>query len=248
MAFHHHPEWNSKKFAIWYNILVPRIVRGARHVFTVSETVRREIMAIYHAPASKVSVTYNGISEQMLAKGRVSTDKEHMILSVGSFNKRKNHHSLIKAFSESDIKDTYSLVMTGDKNKVFSETGINETDLQRDHITLLRDLPEDELMSVYRRAEMLVSLSLYEGFGIPVLEGLYHGCKVVCSDIPVYRELFGDVATFCDPQDIVAIVAAINACMSKPAPDVAVVDALCGKYSYDAAADVIINRMTGRKN
>ena len=246
LAFYHHPEWNTKKFATWYNILVPRIVRGAKHIFTVSETIRREIIDIYRAPAAQVSVTYNGISTQMLAHKRTDRPKQRLILSVGSFNKRKNHHSLIKAFCESGLKDTWQLVMTGDKNKVFSETGINEQDLQRDHITVLRDVPEAELMDVYGRAEIVVSLSLYEGFGIPVLEGLYHGCKVVCSDIPVYRELFSDVATFCDPLDIPAIVRAIETCANGPAPDSARVAALCDKFNYDTAAGIIIREMMKR--
>ncbi|GAA4462034.1 glycosyltransferase family 1 protein [Nemorincola caseinilytica] len=247
LAFYHHPEWNSKRFAMWYNILIPRVVKGARHIFTVSETIKREITNIYHRPAQGVSVTYNGISDAMLTHERQDRPKERMILSVGSFNKRKNHHSLIKAFCESDLKNTHTLVMMGDKNRVFSETGINEEDLQRDNIKVLRDVPEQELMDMYSRAEIVVSLSLYEGFGIPVLEGLYHGCKVVCSDIAVYRELYGDVATFCDPLDTTAIAQAIRRCADGPAPYAAQVQALCNRYNYDTAADTIINVMTGGK-
>lgn len=243
LAFYHHPEWNSGLFARWYNFLVPRIVKRSRHVFTVSNTVKQEIIDAYGVPPNSVSITYNGIADSMLQSPN-NIEKENIILSVGSFNKRKNHHSLIQAFCESDLKAHHRLVITGDKNKVFSETGINEDDLVRNNITVLRNLSEADLVAMYCKAEIVVSLSLYEGFGIPVLEGLFHGCKVVCSDIPVYRELFSDAAIFCNPTDISSIVAAISKASVSAAPQKNVVAALCRKYSYDAAADEIINTIT----
>lgn len=242
LAFYHHPEWNSGLFAKWYNFLVPRIVRRSKHVFTVSNTVKREIIDAYDLSPNTISVTYNGIAESMLQPSD-NIEKENVILSVGSFNKRKNHHSLIQAFCESDLKGDYRLVITGDKNKVFSETGINEEELVRNNITVLRNLSEAELVAMYCQAELVVSLSLYEGFGIPVLEGLFHGCKVVCSDIPVYQELFADAAIFCNPADIHSIVTAIKQAAASNAPQKNVVAELCRKYNYDAAADIIINTM-----
>lgn len=244
LAFYHHPEWNSRLFAAWYNTLVPRIVRRSRHLFTVSNTMRLEIAAAYNVPLAAISITYNGISDAMMATGHSVVAKEKLILSVGSFNKRKNHHTLIKAFCGSSLKNEYKLVITGDKNKVFSETGIDERELERNNIVVLRNLSEQELINKYLQAEMVVSLSLYEGFGIPVLEGLFHGCKAVCSDIPVYKELYNDVAVFCNPQDTNAVIAAVSSAAATAAPDAAIVAALTHKYNYETAADVIINAMT----
>ena len=57
---------------------------------------------------------------------------------------------------------------------------------------------------------MVVSLSVYEGFGIPVLEGLYAGCKVLCADIPVYHELYEGLVQYCDPADTDAVTRALE--------------------------------------
>jgi len=212
LAFYHHPEWNSKAFSAWYNILIPRLAYGSRHIFTVSQTIKDEIIKCYDVPSSKISITYNGISQAMLdAASEKKPAKEKIILSVGTFNRRKNHQHLIAAFLDSDIKDQYQLVIIGDKNKVFSESSINEQALLNSNIKIYPTLSEDELISMYQRAEVVVSLSLYEGFGIPLLEGLYNDCRIICSDIPVYQELYGNYAAFCDPNDLKSIVAILNA-------------------------------------
>ena len=120
LAFYHHPEWNSKLFSAWYNILIPRLAYKCRHIFTVSKTMKDEITRCYHIPGPKISVTYNGIGQTMLSDKMADTGKkEKIILSVGSFNTRKNHQNLIAAFLQSDIKSTFQLVIIGDKNKVF---------------------------------------------------------------------------------------------------------------------------------
>ncbi len=243
LAFYHHPEWNSRAFSMWYNLLMPRLARKARHLFTVSNTIKGEILIYYHVPAERVSVTYNGISESMLAAPPGRVPKERIILSVGSFNKRKNHHLLIDAFRNSDIKNTYRLIIIGDKSKVFAETGIDEQQLAASNIILHRHMPEAELIEMYHRAEIVVSLSAYEGFGIPVLEGLYNGCKVVCSDIPVYRELFDGVVSFCDPASQGSVVQAIKDAASGPYPTREKVDQLTERYSYDNAVAELLKQL-----
>ncbi len=244
LAFYHHPEWNSRPFSLWYNFIIPRIVKRARHLFTVSETISGEIQKYYGVSPNKVSVTYNGISEKMISGG-VGGDavKEKIILAVGSFNVRKNHQSLVRAFVESDIKNTHALVIVGDKNKVFRDTGIDEAELARNNIRVHSYLSEAELTGMYRKAEIVVSLSVYEGFGIPILEGLFYGCKAVCSDIPVYRELFEKSAIFCQPTEIGGIVDAIHKAISAKQADRADLELLLAKYNYEASAKVIVGSM-----
>ena len=249
LAFHHHPEWNSKAFSLWYNIMVPRLVRNCKHIFTVSETMRGEIIKYYKAPSSKISVTYNGLSQQMLAShGRNSKPKEKIILAVGTFNKRKNHQNLVKAFLASAVKDEYQLVMVGDRNRVFAESGLDESLLKNTNITIYERLSSEELISLYAKAEILVSLSVYEGFGIPILEGLYSGCKVVCSDIDVYRELYIGQVSFCDPNDVSGISMALNKVASEPLNTTKEsIGLLLTKYNYATSAQVIIEQMVSNK-
>lgn len=241
LAFHHHPEWNSRLFALWYNYLVPRLARRSRHIFTVSETIKAELVKYYNVPESKVSVTYNGVGERMLVKQR-DVPKEKIILSVGTFNIRKNQHMLVKAFMQSTIKDEYTLVLAGDRNKVFAESGIAE-DIASDRIKIYEKLTDVDLMALYQQAGVVVSLSNYEGFGIPIIEGLFFGCKILCSDIPVYRELFSDVAVFCRQNDVADVANQLESIVTAAAPSKDKVDALLMKYSYKKAAGVILKEV-----
>ena len=245
LAFYHHPEWNTKAFSAWYNFMVPRLVHSSRHIFTVSQTIRNEITKYYKVVPSKISVTYNGISASMLSFNEQKQEKkEKTILSVGTFSKRKNHQNLVKAFVESRIKDEYQLVIIGDKNKVFAETGLDGQLFANTNIKIYDRLSTEELISIYLRSEVLVSLSVYEGFGIPILEGLYSGCKVICSDIEVYRELYDGYVTFCDPYDTANISAALNSITTgnedyRPEN----IGRLLNKYNYTESAKVIIDQI-----
>ncbi len=249
LAFYHHPEWNSKKFSAWYNFLVPRLARGSRHIFTVSQTIKKEIEDCYKIASENVSVTYNGISQKMLeSAGDKKPVKEKIIFSVGSFNVRKNHQKLLTAFIESGLGDTYQLVITGDRNKVFKEANLNEEILKNSNVKIYSSLPEDELISMYQKAEIVVSTSLYEGFGIPLLEGLFNGCKIICSDIPVYRELYDGHARFCDPLNITSIVSALNSSINENfSKQNSGLDLLFREYNYRRSAQIILEKLT-RKN
>ena len=242
LAFYHHPEWNSKVFSTWYNILVPRLALNCRHIFTVSQTVRAEIISDYKINPEKISVTYNGISSQML--GVETQPKEKTILAVGTFNKRKNHQNLLKGFLESDLRNDYQLVIIGDKNKVFAEAGVDESLLTTANIKIYCNLSSEELTDMYAKAEIVASLSQYEGFGIPVLEGLYCGCKAVCSDIPVYRELYDGYATFCDPDDIKGISSALEKAAGTILEETITREEILQKYNYKNSALTIIEEIT----
>ncbi len=245
IAFRVHPEWNSRLFSMWYNYLVPRIARKAMHVFTVSKTAKQDIVSAFALPGTKVSVTYNGVPEHMLMRTKEQNlTKKPLILSVGSFNTRKNHHLLIRAFLDSKLRHSHRLAIVGDKSKVFSETGISETELQMGNIDLYRNLSESELCNKYKEAEIVVSVSAYEGFGIPILEGIYNGCKVVCSDIPVYRELYNDVASFCNPNIQDSIISALTQAAESRVPDTRQTQHLTSIYNYAESAETILNIIT----
>jgi len=247
LAFYHHPEWNSKAFSTWYNVLIPRLAISCKHLFTVSGTMRDEIIEYYKIPQARISVTYNGIAGRMMASAMPAKPKEKIILSVGTFNKRKNHQNLVRAFLESKVKDEYQLVIIGDRNKVFSESSLDDQELKKGNIKIYEHLTADELIGMYEKAEVVVSLSLYEGFGVPVLEGLYYGCKALCSDIKVYRELYEEYATFCDPLNIKEIAGSLEEIVMKAPVSSDVRTALTGKYNYERSAQIIVDTMVGQR-
>jgi glycosyltransferase involved in cell wall biosynthesis len=241
LAFIHHPEWNTQLFAAWYRFLIPRLAKRARHLFTVSETIRHEIQQTLKIPQQKISVTYNGIASVFQNVGQGVTRREQ-ILAVGAFSPRKNHDKLVTAFLASGLARTHRLVIVGDKDEIFRETGLA---IEHAAISLI-DRPDDQALTrLYQESETLVCLSAYEGFGLPVLEGLYFGCKVLCSDIAVFQELFGEYVYFCDPTKIEEISAALIAVSTASQEDKAPPPALFERYSYSAAASVIHNAIFG---
>ncbi len=247
LAFYHHPEWNSKAFSAWYNILIPGLAINCRHLFTVSNTVREEIVSCYKIPKAKITVTFNGLAEQMKVAAKGVAAKKKVILAVGTFNKRKNHQNLLKAFLLSKVSSEYQLVIVGDRNKVFSESSLNEDDLKKGNIKICEHLGGDELIQMYAQADIVVSLSLYEGFGVPVLEGLYFGCKVLCSDINVYRELYEGYVDFCDPLDIDSIATSLERLVHEEPIAAAAMHTLMEKYNYGTSARTIVEAIEATK-
>ena len=246
LAFVHHPEWFNRSFAAWYNFLIPNLAKRAKHVFTVSNTVKQEIIAAYGLEPDQISVTYNGISPTFgSASYSESACKEKIILTVGSINPRKNHSALISAFLQSRLANEYRLIIAGDRSKSFAETDIPSAGTKTNQVQILEGITENELVSWYKKAEIVASVSHYEGFGIPPLEGIYFGCKIVCSDIPVYRELYGEVATFCNQNESRSIATALQQAADQRVLNPGIVKTLLERYNYGRAAEIILKEVCG---
>lgn len=228
-------------FRMWYRWLIPHLLQRISGVFTVSDTMRQEIIRTYSYEPTRISVTYNGLSSvffKSLANTAVG-EKENIILCVGTISPRKNTDRLIAAFLESDRLKDYQLVLIGSTSSLFNPLTLPN----HPRVMHLSDADDDCLSSYYRRACVAVCLSAYEGFGLPVLEGLAFGCRTVCSDIPVFRELYEGAVLFCDPdqrQDIIDQLE--SAALHKPAGNVPLND-LMQRYHVEKAARHILERL-----
>ncbi len=197
LAFLLFPFFNSFWFRSFYTFLIPKLCHRARHIFTVSETIRQQLCVQYAINPAKVSVTYNGVAEDMQLSPGTKLQKEKIILTVGSLNARKNIDFLIRGFLASRLYPEYSLIIIGNRNAIYRfQPGKLAAGVQ-----IINDVSDRVVKDYYANAEIACFLSLYEGFGIPVLESLQYGCKVLCSDIPAFRELYEGYVTFCDPYD-----------------------------------------------
>jgi len=226
---------HSFTFSLWYNYLLPRIAKRAKHIFTVSETVKNQILNHYECNTNNISITYNGMAEHLLHHKNMAT-KEKIILTVGSISKRKNIETLINAFIESDELKEYTLIIIGQQLPVFKTTSLNK----HAKIIYKHKVSESDLIKDYQKAEIFVSLSHYEGFGIPILEALNNNCKILCSDIPIYHELFQEYVYFCDHNNSQAVSNAIIKIIqdknSKPCDK----NILNSKYSYSRSGKHIL--------
>lgn len=231
-------------FRKWYNFLIPKLCKSALHLFTVSETVKNEIVSLYHLNPKKISITYNGIAETMKSKSASPLAKEKIILTVGSLTNQKNTQFLITGFLASALAQDYQLIIIGKTNGIFKSVSLESNP----KIKWIDDVTDTQLIEYYKKAEIACFLSLYEGFGIPVLESLQFQCKVICSDIPTFRELYNGVVSFCDVTNSAAFTGMLNQIDSIPLPSAERVAQMNTKYNYHLSADTILHQLNLHEN
>lgn len=237
LAFMHHPEWFSKSFAKVYRFLIPRIVKRSQKVFTVSKTIREQLSKTFGLQQDDIGLLYNGIPQALLEYTKSNLPKQNIILTVSSINPRKNLNTLIDAFLQSDLPD-YQLVIVGAKNNVYVQKELPHNS----RISFTGYIPNDEMYRLYHEAKLFVSLSLDEGFGIPVLEALYCGCPVLLSNIAVYKECFGDVAAFTSATNAEQAALDLTAAITHP-PIATSIGNLMEQYHYEASASSLIKML-----
>lgn len=190
-----HPETFNRWTRAYSRALVPRVVRAARLVIAVSEFTRRELERLLRVPPERVRVVPNGVDALFAAEGaRAGGD---YVLAVGTIEPRKNLPRAARAARRLGIE-----------LRAVGAPGWGRVDL--DGVRWLGQLPDEELAAQYRGARCLVYPSLYEGFGIPILEAMACGCPVVTSAGGATEEVAGGAAVLVDPLDEAAIAAGIE--------------------------------------
>ncbi|MCM8830086.1 MAG: glycosyltransferase family 4 protein, partial [Candidatus Omnitrophica bacterium] len=222
VSFLRYPEFFPKDIYWRLRISLLYSVRKAKKIITVSEFSKKEIINFYQIENDKVDVVYNGVSENFRPVSIEKNEKvlkkygitKPYILSVSNLQPRKNLCRLIKAFVflvKNNERFPYKLVIVGKKlwlyNEIFDEIR-NSNFIER--IVLTDYVPEQDLVYLYNCAEVFVYPSLYEGFGLPVLEAMACGCPVITSNISSLPEIAGNACILIDPYDIDAIAKAIH--------------------------------------
>lgn len=231
LAFMSHPEWFNKNFARVYRFLIPRIAKRSHKVLTVSQTVSKELQTVLGIEPARIEIIVNGIHQELLTHQQpTSITRKPFILTVSSINPRKNLAYLIRVFEQSELSN-HQLIVVGARNAVF---GKQKMDIPG-NVSFTGYLSNAELIRLYHEAELFVSLSLDEGFGIPVLEALYCNCPVLVSDIEVYRECFGEVAHFTSVSDIGEAASDLRQLVLQK-PTAAVNKDLFERYNYTSSA------------
>jgi len=185
-------------------------VGKAKGIFTISKSSKDDIIKEYGASGDKIAVTYPGIKTVLSSKYKVLSMselgkkygiKEDYILFVGTLQPRKNIVRLIEAFSK--LKDDIKLIIIGKKGWLYEEIlGAPKKYKIESRVKFLDFVPDEDLPSFYKNALCFVLPSLYEGFGLPVLEAMKYGCPVVASNISSLPEAAGDAALYVDPLNV----------------------------------------------
>lgn len=203
VAFLDFPQTFNKGFLYAYKFLIPRILKTSKHIITVSNFSKDEIIKAYHIIDNKVSVVYNAVSSDFKHNENQFLKQKKYFLAVSSLNYRKNFLAVLQAFvyyAKSNPDE--NLYIIGDiRNSSFKGIDI---DIYKKHpqIKFLGRVSDRELIDYYSNAMGFIYPSLYEGFGIPPLEAQACNCPVLLSNIPSLKEVFKDSGVFCNPYSI----------------------------------------------
>lgn len=241
LSFFHEPKWFSKAYYIFYAYFTPIAAHKCKHILTVSEFSKAEIIKYLNVKPNQITVVYNGNS---FTEGEQSTSsrERRYILGVSSLDPRKNHAVLLQAFELISEKVDMDLILVGKAEQHFNfNLDINKRDNSRVHFTGY--ISDEKLKDLYKNASLFVYPSLYEGFGIPPLEAIFYRCPVLISDIPVFNEIFQQSATYFNPNSVADLENKLLYCLdnreSIALSEVFRADIL-EKYSWDKSALIII--------
>lgn len=197
--------------------IIPLAARRADAIITVSESARADIISILDLDPAKVHVVYEAAStefhplpaEEARAFVRASYGvQEPYVLYVGTLEPRKNLVRLLEAYASlrHSKRSPHSLVLVGSRGWKEQPIFAAVERLQiRDAVHFIGHVPLDHLVALYNAATVLAFPSLYEGFGLPIVEAMACGTPVVTSPCGSLREIAGDAAELIDPLDVGSI-------------------------------------------
>ena len=197
LAVLRHPEAFNRWTRTYSPLLVPRVLAAARCVIAVSEFTRRELIELLRVPAEKIHVVPNAVGEEFRREG--DAEEGEYVLAVGTLEPRKNLDRLVEAVRK-----------TGRELRVVGARGWGGVDVGGNGVRWLGEVSDKELARLYRGATCVAYPSLYEGFGIPVLEAMACGTPVVTTRGTAMEEVADGAAVLVDARSSEDIAAGIE--------------------------------------
>jgi glycosyltransferase involved in cell wall biosynthesis len=223
LSFEHLPEFYTPRERYLFHLAISFTARRAARILTVSEYSRQDLLTTYHLSPEKVVVTPDAIGSQFgpvrdpekitAVKKKYRIEKDYL-LSVGTLQPRKNIVRLIKAYDalrSSDDEFAHQLVIVGRKGWLYQDIfRVAQGSRHLSDILFTGYVDEEDLPALYNGATAFVYPSIFEGFGLPVLEAMACGTPVVTSNSSSLPEVVGDAGLTVDPYDELAIQKAIQ--------------------------------------
>lgn len=216
VSYLYFPELFKKKDLYQLKIWGKYSIKKAVKITTISNSSKNDIIKAYGVNESKVAVIYPGIKQILYTKfmdkkelsKKFNIEKEY-ILFVGTLQPRKNIEKLIEAFSK--IKQDLQLIIVGKKGWQYENILTAPSRFKvSEKVRFLENVTDEDLPSLYKNAACFALPSLYEGFGLPVLEAMQYGCPVITSNVSSLPEAGGDAALYVNPEDVDDIADKIN--------------------------------------
>ena len=196
------PFWN---FFLYWSAIVSRVV------IAVSSATRDDLLRWYRLPPSKLLTIPSGVDPHFFSLA-ARRDVEPFLLAVSTLHPHKNLDGLLRAFAIfRESHPQYRLIVSGIHGFYSPQLHALRESLQlAGSVEFPGWIPRADLYDLYRRAAAFLYPSLFEGFGLPVLEALAAGVPTACSSIEPLNEIAGDAALKFDPRDPIAIAAAMR--------------------------------------
>jgi glycosyltransferase involved in cell wall biosynthesis len=215
------PHTIPKKYSLYMKLLISQVVKRADRIISVSESTKADLVTWLGTPEDKIDVVPQGVSSRFVPAspdddGQTIRKKYGIrgdyYLFVGNLEPRKNLIRIMQAFeaARDSLGRDIQLVVCGKKGWLYDDIIAAYHRIKRDsEIILTNYVDERDLLGLYQHARIFLFPTLYEGFGMPVLEAMAAGAPVVTSNVSSFPEICGDAALLVDPYDIGAIAGAI---------------------------------------
>ncbi|MGZ4461601.1 MAG: glycosyltransferase family 4 protein [Gaiellaceae bacterium] len=197
LAVFRHPEAFNRWSRRYAPLVIPRVLRAARRIIAVSSFTASELVTLLGVPEEKIRVVPNALAPLFQPHGDASSGD--YALAVATLEPRKNLARIAEAAR-----------LAGIELRVVGASGWGGVTVSGDGVRWLGELSDEELACLYRGARCLVSASLYEGFGLQILEAMASGTPVVTSDRGAMAEVADGAAVLVDPLDAGSIAAGIR--------------------------------------
>lgn len=227
LSFVHYPHVYTPPLIKYLNSVVPWSVERATHVLADSAATQRDLMALWGVPESKITVLYSGVDMRFHPVGdaarltavrqRYGLGQRPYILTVGTVQPRKNYQMLIRAFAPIAQRQNHNLVIAGGKGWLYDDI-LAEVHTQGlvGRVLFTEFVDDADLPALYSGASLFTFPSLYEGFGLPLLEAMACGVPVISSDASCLPEVAGDAAVLLPPHDQGAWTEAMQSLLDNP--------------------------------
>ena len=194
------PRWQTTRRVLYFKYFLKYRFRFVDRFIAVSNTTKQDLIDLFEIPEDKIDVVYEGVSEQFRP---IEKKRKDFILTVGTLEPRKNFKRIIEAYislrTEEKISD--KLIIVGKKGWLFDDI-LTIPGAFQDDIIFKGYVSEDELIRLFQLARFFIYPSMYEGFGLPILEAMACGCPVITSNTSSMPEVAGDAASLVDPYRI----------------------------------------------
>jgi glycosyltransferase involved in cell wall biosynthesis len=223
LGFEHYPHIYRFADKFYHKFIIRFIKRFATQIIAVSNFTKKDLMDKYGIAEARIAVVHNGYDNEKYRPSEKHREKApdfKYILFVGRLEEKKNVKRLIEAFAiykAKHLSDKHKLVLIGKPGFGFDKImEVAGKEGLKDDIVMTGWLGDDELPSWMANADLFVFPSLFEGFGIPVLEAMGSGTPVICSNTTSLPEIAGDAALMFDPERTEEIAARMEQVLLNP--------------------------------